>query len=84
MGVNDFMLLFTSSSYAQSQDGNQSTKVIGAIAVAVVALIMLIVAIYALRILNVVIRTEEEKRAKEQGIEIKPELTLWQRIFTGC
>jgi cytochrome c oxidase cbb3-type subunit 3 len=75
------MLLFTSSSYAQSQDGNQTTIVIGVISVAVVAAIMLIVTLYALRVLNVVIRKEEEKRAKEVGLEIKTQLTLWQRIL---
>ncbi len=75
------MVFMASGTYAQGTTASNSTLLVAVIVVAVVAIIVLLVSIYTLQVLNIVLRTEEERKAKEQGVEAKPALSLWQRFL---
>ena len=76
-----FLVLFASSSFAQGDGTNNSALLTIVIVVAVVAAVVLLVAIYALQVLTKLLKSEEERRAKETGIASEKEPTLWQKIL---
>ena len=75
------LVLFASGLYAQGDSADNTTLLTAVIVVGVLAVIVLFVSIYTLQVLNVVLRSEEKRRAKEEGVELKPVLTLWQRFL---
>ena len=75
------MVLISPGVFAQGGNADNSTLLIAVIFVGVLALIVLLVSIYTLQVLNVVLRSEEEKRAKETGVEPKKVVGLWQRFL---
>jgi cytochrome c oxidase cbb3-type subunit 3 len=75
------MVLISPGAFAQGGSADNSTLLIAVIIVGVLALIVLLVSIYTLQVLNVVLRSEERKRAKEAGVEPKEVLGLWQRFL---
>lgn len=75
------MLLFASSSFAQGDGADNSALLIIVIVVAVVAAIVLLVAIYALQVLTKLLRSEEDRRARETGIATEQTASLWQKII---
>lgn len=48
-----------------------------------VAVIVLGVAIYMLQILKILLRQEEERKAKETGVAYVPEPSLWSKLMAG-
>ena len=74
------MVLMAPGAYAQG-GGDNSTLLIAVIVVGVLALIVLLVSIYTLQVLNVVLRSEEKRKAKETGIEPKPVVSLWDKFL---
>ena len=75
------MVLISPGAFAQGGNADNSTLLIAVIVVGVLALIVLLVSIYTLQVLNVVLRSEEEKQAKETGVEPKEVVGLWQRFL---
>ena len=75
------LLLFASSSFAQGDGADNSALLIIVIVVAVVAAIVLLVAIYALQVLTKLLRSEEDRRARETGIATEQTASLWQKII---
>jgi cytochrome c oxidase cbb3-type subunit III len=75
------MFLFSSGAYAQGGSTDNATLLVAVIVVGVVAILVLFVSIYTLQVLNIVIKSEAERKAKEAGVEAKPELTLWQKFL---
>jgi len=75
------MVLFASGSYAQGGNTDNTTLLTAVIVVGIVAAIVLLVAIYALQVLSRLVRSEEEKKAKEAGVEFKPDLNMWQKFL---
>lgn len=75
------LILFGTGAYAQSDGGNYNTLLIAVIVVGVIAVVVLLVSFYTLQVLNVVLRTEAERKAKETGEELAEVLTLWQRFL---
>ena len=63
------MVLISPGAFAQGGNADNSTLLIAVIVVGVLALMVLLVSIYTLQVLNVVLRSEEAKRAKETGVE---------------
>ena len=62
------LVLFASGSYAQGDSTDSSTLLTIVVVVAIVAAIVLLVAIYALQVLTKLLKSEEERRAKETGV----------------
>lgn len=75
------MVLIAPGAFAQGGSADNSTLLIAVIIVGALALIVLLVSIYTLQVLNVVLRSEEAKRAKEAGVEPKEVEGLWQRFL---
>jgi len=75
------VLFSVSGALAQSSNEAQTTLLVAVIVVGIVAVIVLLVSVYTLQVLNVILRTEEERKAKEAGIEPKPAKSLWQRFL---
>ena len=75
------LVLFASSSFAQGDGADNSALLTIVIVVAIVAAVVLLVAIYALQVLTKLLRSEEERRAKETGIAPEKEAGLWQKIL---
>jgi cytochrome c oxidase cbb3-type subunit 3 len=75
------LVLFASGSYAQGDSNDSSTLLTIVVVVAIVAALVLLVAIYALQVLTKLLKSEEERRAKETGIAPVREAGLWQKIL---
>jgi cytochrome c oxidase cbb3-type subunit 3 len=75
------LVLFASNSFAQGDGADNSALQIIVIVVAVVAAVVLLVAIYALQVLTKLLRSEEERRAKETGVAPEKIEGLWQKIL---
>ncbi|MEN8248317.1 MAG: cbb3-type cytochrome c oxidase N-terminal domain-containing protein [Bacteroidota bacterium] len=75
------LILFGTGASAQSGGDNYNTLLIAVIVVGVIAVIVLFVSFYTLQVLNVVLRTEAERKAQETGEEPEQVLTLWQRFL---
>lgn len=75
------LMFFAPAAFAQGSNADTTTLLTAVIIVGIVAVIVLLVSIYTLQVLNVVLRSEEEKKAKEAGEEVKPTLSLWQRFL---
>lgn len=80
MWVTLFMVLISSTGAFAQGSGSNTTLVIAMVVLALVAVVVLMVAIYALQVLNKVVRMEEERQAKEAGIELPPAKSLWQQF----
>ena len=80
------LVLVASGSYAQGDSTDSSTLLTIVLVVAVVAAIVLLVAIYALQVLTKLLRSEEERRARETGVTPVSTPGLWQKILkiTRC
>lgn len=74
------MVLFGSGAYAQGTADN-TTLILAMVVLGLVAIVVLMVAAFALQVLNKVVRMEEERRAKEQGVELAPTESLWQKFL---
>ena len=74
------MILFGSGAYAQGTADN-TTLILAMVVLALVAIVVLLVAVYALQVLNKVVRLEEERQAKEKGVELTPKESLWQKFL---
>ena len=75
------LVLFASGSYAQGDSTDSSTLLTIVVVVAIVAAIVLLVAIYALQVLTKLLKSEEERRAKETGVIPVAIPGLWQKIL---
>ncbi len=75
------VLFSVSGAMAQGSNEAQTTVLIAVTVVGIVAVIVLLVSIYTLQVLNVILRTEEERKAREAGVEPKPAKSLWQRFL---
>ena len=75
------LVLVASGSYAQGDSTDSSTLLTIVLVVAVVAAIVLLVAIYALQVLTKLLRSEEERRARETGVTPVSTPGLWQKIL---
>ena len=75
------LVLLASGSYAQGESVDNTTLLTIVVVVAIVAAVVLLVAIYALKVLTKLLKSEQEKQARETGIA--PEFTpgLWQKIL---
>lgn len=74
------LILFGSGAYAQGE-ANYNSLLIAVVVVGVIAVIVLFVSFYTLQILNILMRTEAERKAREAGVEPEEVLTLWQRFL---
>lgn len=74
------MILFGSGAQAQGTADN-TTLVLAMVVLALVAIVVLMVAVYALQVLNKVVRMEEERQAREKGIELVPAESMWQKFL---
>ena len=68
-------------SWGQTETGNDQDTMFMAILVMVilVAILVLILAVYLVRVLNLVLRKEKERKAVEQGIAVAEEPSWWSR-----
>jgi len=75
------LVLLASGSYAQGESVDNTTLLTIVVVVAIVAAVVLLVAIYALQVLTKLLKSEQDKQARETGIA--PEFTpgLWQKIL---
>ncbi len=74
------LMLFASGANAQGA-GETTTLIVAMVIVALVAIVVLLVAVFALQVLRKVVRLEEERQAKESGIELQPTESLWQKFL---
>ena len=77
------VLLLTALGTSAQTGGDGTGSIMVAVGlVAVVSVLVLLVAIYTLQVLKIFVKNEETKTAKETGIEVKEELSLWQKFLT--
>lgn len=74
------MILFGSGAYAQGTADN-TTLIVAMVVLALVAVVVLMVAIYSLQVLKKVVRLEEERLAKEKGVELEAAESFWQKFL---
>jgi cytochrome c oxidase cbb3-type subunit III len=70
------LLFFASVSYAQG--GSSDAMPTAIVVVSVLVAVLLLAAIYALQVLTKLLRSEEERKAKETGTTAAPVLGFWQ------
>jgi len=74
------ILTLANGAFAQGVSNETSFMLIVGL-VGVMAALLLIVAIYVLRVLSAIVKSEDEKQAKEKGVVLEPSESLWQRIL---
>ena len=74
------MIFLGTGAKAQGTADN-TTLVLAMVVLALVAIVVLMVAVYALQVLNKVVRLEEERLAKEKGMELEPTQSVWEKFL---